>query len=73
MDYYRLLELYEGDLSKATGEELKIAANRNPNNPVAARTIAENKYRKDYKRSKCCKARMVNGGVQCEACGSNGL
>lgn len=24
-------------------------------------------------RSKCCNARMVNGGVQCETCGSNGL
>lgn len=23
--------------------------------------------------SMCCKAQMVNGGVQCEACGSNGL
>lgn len=27
----------------------------------------------DGKRSKCCNARMVNGGIQCEACGSNGL
>lgn len=24
------------------------------------------------KRSKCCNARMVNGGIQCETCGSNG-
>lgn len=24
-------------------------------------------------RSKCCNTRMVNGGIQCEACGSNGL
>ena len=23
--------------------------------------------------SKCCRAPMVNGGAQCEACGSNGL
>lgn len=24
------------------------------------------------KRSKCCNARMVAGGIQCEACGSDG-
>lgn len=26
----------------------------------------------EFHRSNCCKAPMVNGGVQCEACGSNG-
>lgn len=27
---------------------------------------------REEKLSKCCNARMVSGGVQCEACGSNG-
>lgn len=47
VDYYKLLEKYKGDLSKATKAELRIAAGRNPDNPVDARKLAEEKWEED--------------------------
>ncbi|GEM_PF-1600531 len=44
LDYYRLLEKYDGDLSKATPEELEAAARANPNDPATALQIAMEKY-----------------------------
>ncbi len=43
-DYYRLLEKYNGNLSKATKAEMKEAARGNPNDPVSARQLAEKKW-----------------------------
>lgn len=43
--YYRLLEQYKGDLSKATPQEMEWAARGNPDNPHDARELAEKKYR----------------------------
>jgi len=42
--YYRLLENYDGDLTKASMEEMAAAARGNPNNPPDARALAERKY-----------------------------
>lgn len=47
IDYYRLLDQYEGDLSKAKEKELKQAARNNPNDPVTARKIATAKYKEN--------------------------
>lgn len=46
--YYKLLEQYDGDLSKATKQEMKWAADGNPNNPHTARALAERKYREEH-------------------------
>lgn len=43
-DYYRLLERYNGDLSKATDEEMKHCAKCNPSDPPSARALAEKKW-----------------------------
>ena len=43
-DYYRLLEKYDGNLEKATKEEMAYAARCNPNNPPDARALAEKKW-----------------------------
>lgn len=45
--YYKLLEKYEGDLSKATRLEMKWAATGNPNTPEAARSLAEEKWKQE--------------------------
>lgn len=42
--YYQLLEVYNGDLTKATQKELEWAAKCNPNDPATARSIAEKKW-----------------------------
>lgn len=47
--YYKLLEDHDGDLSKASKEELEWAARGNPNNPADARKLAETKYDLDKK------------------------
>ena len=44
LDYYSLLEKYEGDLTRATIEEMQFAAKCNPNDPPTARAIAEQEY-----------------------------
>lgn len=44
MDYYRLLEKYNGDLSKASRKEMAAAARANPNTPPAARSLARRKW-----------------------------
>lgn len=44
INYYRLLEKYDGDLSKATKKELDSAATANPNNPIDAKRIAQEKF-----------------------------
>lgn len=44
LDYFALLEKYDGDLSKATREEMAFAAKCNPNDPPNARTIAEREW-----------------------------
>jgi hypothetical protein len=43
-DYYRLLELYDGDLSRAGKEELEAAAETNRRDPDRDRRIAEKVY-----------------------------
>ncbi len=42
--YYKLLEKYGGDLSKATEAEMDNAFKSNPNTPDRARAIAEEQY-----------------------------
>lgn len=42
--YYKLLKKYEGDLSKATEDEMKDAWLSNPNTPPKALEIARGKY-----------------------------
>lgn len=49
-NYYTLLEKYNGDLSKATKQELEYAARCNPNDPFTARSIAEDKWIKVNKK-----------------------
>lgn len=39
-DYYDLLEKYKGHLYRATKEEMKMVAGRNPNDPQAAQRLA---------------------------------
>jgi|Deesub1362B_J571_1020462.scaffolds.fasta_scaffold01301_5 hypothetical protein len=48
LDYYRLLEKYNGDLSKATEEELEAAARANPNDPATARRMAKEEWRRNH-------------------------
>ena len=43
-DYYRLLEKYDGDLSRADREEMRVAKAANPNDPVDALVLAWKKY-----------------------------
>lgn len=42
--YYKLLEKYSGDLTKATKDEIKDAVLSNPNTPDKALEIAKDKY-----------------------------
>lgn len=51
LTYYKLLEKYDGDLSKATLRELDVARRANPNTPDAARELAVKKWREDKKNS----------------------
>jgi hypothetical protein len=44
LDYYHLLEKYNGDLKKAKTSELTQAAKNNPLDPVSARQLAEKKW-----------------------------
>jgi hypothetical protein len=44
LDYYHLLEKYNGDLKKASTKELSQAAKNNPNDPFNARRLAEKKW-----------------------------
>lgn len=48
--YYNLLVKYEGDLSKAHTMELVQASKSNPNDPVTARRIAEQKYKEEFNK-----------------------
>lgn len=45
--YYTLLKRYDGDLSKATESELKLAKAMNPNDSETAKRIAEEKYQQE--------------------------
>lgn len=45
--YYQLLEEHNGDLSKASKEEMNWAAKGNPNDPHSARALAEKKWREE--------------------------
>lgn len=45
LDYYELLQKYDGDLSRATQEEMRFAAKCNPNDPPSARAIAERNWK----------------------------
>ena len=51
-DYYNLLEKYDGDLRKATKEELDYAWRGNPNNPHDALRLAKIKYKEAKKSEK---------------------
>lgn len=42
--YYKLLKKYDGDLSKATEDEMKDAWLSNPNTPPKALEIAREKF-----------------------------
>jgi hypothetical protein len=44
MDYYRLFELYDGDIRKASKAELNQAARYNPNDPATALRIAKRQW-----------------------------
>lgn len=44
LDYYRLLERYDGDLDKASRRELASAARGNPNDPPSALRLARQKW-----------------------------
>ena len=55
-DYYRLLEKYDGNLSKAKKGELEYAARCNPNDPPTARHIAEEYYTNDQIHKKAMKS-----------------
>jgi hypothetical protein len=46
--YYKLLEQYDGDLNKASIQEMNEALKGNPNTPDRARQIAEQKYKEKY-------------------------
>jgi len=50
LDYYELLERYDGDLSHATQEEMSFAAKCNPNDPPTARAIAEKAWQSEIRR-----------------------
>lgn len=58
--YYRLLEQYNGDLKKATKEELDRAAKGNPNNPTDARLLAELKWREEQEKLRRIKLNARN-------------
>ncbi len=45
--YFRLLEKYNGDLTKATNDEMKDAYLSNPNNPPRALEIAREKFKQE--------------------------
>ena len=47
--YYNLLEKYNGDLSKASKEEMQVAFSGNPNDPESARKLAERKWEENHK------------------------
>lgn len=47
LDYYELLQKYEGDLRRATKEEMAFAAKCNPNDPPRARAIAESIWKSE--------------------------
>ena len=42
--YYKLLKKYNGDLAKASKEEMDNAYKSNPNTPSAAMELAKRKY-----------------------------
>ena len=50
--YYRLLEKYNGDLSKASDYEKKDAYLSNPNTPPRALEIAREKYNQEQSKKK---------------------
>lgn len=47
ISYYNLLSKYDGDIARATTEELKSAAKSNSNDPHSALDLAEKKYREE--------------------------
>lgn len=51
MDYYRLLEKYDGNFKKASRQEKREAARANPNDPFSARMLATQKYREAQKEA----------------------
>ncbi len=46
IQYFNLLEKYNGDFSKATKEEMGWAEKGNPNDPVSALRLATEKFEK---------------------------
>ncbi len=54
LDYYRLLEKYKGDLSKATKDERDYARRSNPNTPHDALALAEKKYKRSTLKTEQC-------------------
>jgi len=56
LTYYHLLEKYNGELSKATKEEMDFAYRDNPNTSPEARALAEKKWEENNLR----KASKVN-------------
>ena len=47
VNYYDLLKKYDGDLKKATSDEMIFAARCNPNNPSEALKLARKKFEKE--------------------------
>lgn len=51
IDYYNLLEKYNGDFeSKATQKEKEFAARVNPNDPISALELARKKFKEKSAR-----------------------
>jgi len=49
--YFKLLEKYHGDLTKATREERKNAALSNPNNPRSALALARKQWKAEQQKT----------------------
>ncbi len=47
LTYYHLLEKYNGEILKATKEEMNFAFRDNPNTPPEARALAEKKWEEE--------------------------
>lgn len=87
-NYYMLLEQYDGDLSKATKEEMAWAAKCNPNTPHDARALAEEKWKTKKRTSQLAAeyeaagynswyssidAEVVAENPKCGVCGKDSL
>lgn len=64
LDYYELLEKYDGNLNRATKDEMSFAAKCNPNDPSSARAVAESAWLK----TRCPNPLPFPHEVSCQCC-----